>query len=445
MYDLSIIGSGPGGFAAAIRASELGLKVCLIEEDSIGGTCLNWGCIPTKSIVESLKVLHYAKDAADFGINLDLHGVDFNKIQGRKEDVVSKIRQGAQMLLKTKKVDIITGQASFKDKDTIEVDGNEVKAKSVIIATGSMPAELSTIKFDHKHILSSKDILSLKNLPKQIAIIGGGFIGCEFASIFNDLGAEVTIVELMDRIIPEADSEISKRLEAEFKKQGIKIKKSSQVAKVDIADKTTIEIKDQEPLEAEVILLCVGRRPNTENLGLENIGVKAEKEGIVVDNKLKTSVPNIYAIGDAIGGHYLAHAAAYEGEVAVENITGKETIVDYSGIPSCIFTQPEISSVGMTENKARELNIDYKVTKLPFAAVSKAHIAGKTNGSIKLITDAETDSILGVHIMGMLASELISDFAVCIKNGLSAQELADTIYAHPTLSESIWDLTKKLR
>jgi len=444
MYDIAIIGSGPGGYAASIHAAELGLKVCIIEQDAIGGTCLNWGCVPTKSIVESLKVLHYAKKADDFGIDLTINSIDFSKIQSRKDEVITRLRQGAEALLKSKNIETIKGKAILKDKNTIDVSGNSVNADNLLIATGSLPAELENIKIDHKHILSSKDILNLDQLPEDIVIIGGGFIGCEFASIFTALGIKVTIVELMDRILPEADSEISRRLESEFKKRGIVIKKSSEVAGVEIRDKAILSIEGADSIESDRVLLCVGRKSNIADLGLEGVGVGIERGRVVVDDKLKTVVPGIYAIGDAIGGYYLAHAATYEGMVAVENIRGKETILDYSGIPSCIFTHPEISSVGITEDKAKELGIAYKVTKLPFAAVSKAHIAGETSGLIKLITDPDGDRILGAHILGSMASELISDFSICIKNGLSAQEIADTIYAHPTLSEGIWDLTKRI-
>ncbi|NQT94868.1 MAG: dihydrolipoyl dehydrogenase [Candidatus Omnitrophica bacterium] len=444
MYDLAIIGAGPGGFAAAIKAAESGLKVCLIEKDSIGGTCLNWGCIPTKSIIESIKVLHSAKRARDFGINIQDAGIDFSQIQKRKNDVVTTLRNGAESLLKAKRIDIIKAQARLKDKNTIETENNSISAKNIIIATGSVPAELENIKFDHKKIISSKDALELSSLPSSITIIGGGFIGCEFASIFNKLGLEVTIVELMDRLLPGTDSEISRRLQQRFKRDNIEIKKSSKVTDLKVEKKAIAKLEDGSSIESDIVLMCVGRTPNTAGLNLERIGIKTEKNRIIVDNRLKTSVPNIYAIGDAIDGYLLAHVATYEAMIAADNILGKEALADYTGIPSSIFTHPEISSVGITEDRAKEMGLDYKVTKLPLAEVSKAHIMGETEGLIKLITEADGKRILGAHIMGALASELISDFAISIKNGLSADELSDTVYAHPTLSEGIWDLVKRI-
>ena len=443
-YDIAIIGAGPGGFAAAIRASELGLKPCLIEEDFIGGTCLNWGCIPTKAIVRSTDLLREAGNASEFGINIPSCDIDINKIVKRKDDVVSKLRAGAEMLLKSKGVDIIRSKAQLSDANTIKIDKGSITAKNIIIATGSMPAQTSSLKIDHQAVYSSKDMLSSDKIPKSLAIIGGGFIGCEFASIYNQLGVEVTIIELMDQLLPNFDKEVAKRLELSFKKRGIKIRKGEKVISLESKAMAEIALESGDKIDAEKALLCIGRRPNTAGLNLEEVGVRLENNAIFTGKDLRTNIPNIYAIGDVRGGFFLAHVATYEGKAASEIISGNNPVIDYSAVPSAIFTHPEIACVGITADKAQEKGITAITTKLPFAAVSKAHVLGETEGFIKLVTEAKTSKVLGALVYGPSASEIISNFTIAIRNSLTAKDISAIIFAHPTLAESLLDIADRV-
>ena len=444
-YDIAIIGSGPGGFAGAIRAVELGLKVCLIEKDLIGGTCLNWGCIPTKAIVRSIDLLREIKHSHEFGVDIQGCSFDMSNILKRKDDLVSKIRAGAQALLKSKNIDIINSKGQLSDANTIKTDKGLIIAKNIIIATGSLPAESGTLKIDHDTLYSSKDMLSLEKLPKSLAIIGGGFIGCEFASIFNELGVEVTIIELMDQLLPNFDKEIARRLELSFKKRDIKILKGEKVMSVKSEVLTTITLESGNSMDAEKAFLCIGRRPNVMGINLEGVGVELKNNVIITNKDFRTNIPNIYAIGDVRGNYFLAHVAAYEGKKVVEIISGSKPEIDYSAVPSAIFTHPEIASVGISEDIARAKGIETITTKFPFAAVSKANVLGQTDGFIKLVTEVKTKAILGAFIFGPSASELISNFTIAIRNSLTANDISDTIFAHPTLSESILDIADRVK
>jgi len=437
MYDLTIIGSGPGGYAAALRAQKLGAKVSIVEKGLLGGTCLNIGCIPTKAIVKSVELLRNIKKSSEFGIDIPGYNINIKKIYQHKNDVVSKLRTGLESLLKSKGIDIIKGEARFLNAETIEVDGNPLTSKNIIVATGSLPAELKGIKFDHKYIVSSDDMLNLEKIPGSIAIIGGGVIGCEFASIYSQLGSKVTLIEVMDRLLPSEDREISRRLESILKREAITVLKGARVLSCQKDKGPKIGTEDGAVIEADIVLLCVGRRPNTEMLNLEAAGIDMDGSRILIDNKMKTSTSNIYAIGDAVGGSYLAHVASYEGIVASENIFSSPIAADYSIIPNSIFTHPEISSIGITEDKAKEEGIQIAVRKLPFAAIGKAHLAGETEGLIKIISDRNSDKILGAHIFGSSASELIAEFAIAMKSALTVKELGEVIYAHPTISEIV--------
>ena len=439
MYDVAIIGSGPGGYAAAVRLADLGKKVSIIEKLLPGGTCLNWGCIPTKAIVKSTDILRDLKRSSEFGIDSTFNGVDMKAIIKRKEAVVSNLRSGMSALLKSKGIDLIIGQAEFETNKTLKVNDQIIEAKEIIIATGSTPIEFDKIAFDHEYILSSEDMLDIKAIPKTLIVIGGGFIGCEFASIFNALGSKVTIVELTSQILPNSDREIARRLESNFKRNNINIIKGKKVVSASSSNGALIKLDTGEQLRAEKALLCVGRRANTEGLSLDKINIETKKNEIVVDKHLRTNINNIYAIGDVIGGYYLAHAATHEGIVAAENIAGKKREVDYSSVPFAVFTHPEIASVGLSEEEAKAIPNDIKVTKFPFAAVSKAHILSETEGLIKLISSAKDGKILGAHIYGPSASELIASLGIAIKNNLTVKDLSDTIIAHPTLSEAIAD------
>ena len=445
MYDVAVLGAGPGGYAAALKAADLGAKVCIIEKDFPGGTCLNWGCIPTKAILSSVKLLSAIKNAGEFGIDVKDFHIDIAKVLKRKNDIVLKLREGLELLFKSKRIDLISGQAQFHDANTVEVNGNSISSKYIIIATGSSPIELGNLKFGHERIVSSKDILALDKIPESIAIIGGGVIGCEFAFIYNQLGSKVTIIEALEQILPNEDREVARRLESNFKKSGIDIIKGSRVVNIEGNGNTKINLENNSCVETEIALLCIGRKPYTDGLNLDAVGIKTEKNNIIVDNTLKTNINNIYAIGDVIGGYHLAHVASYEGALASENIFGNPSAVDYSSVPSCIFTHPEIASIGISEEKAKKSGIEFTVTKFPFTALGKAHVIGETEGFIKLISGTKTDKILGVHIFGALASELIADFSIAMKNNIGAKELGKAIYAHPTLSEAILELAHRIK
>ncbi|MFH1868423.1 MAG: dihydrolipoyl dehydrogenase [Candidatus Omnitrophota bacterium] len=439
MYDLTIIGAGTGGYAAAIRAVGLGAKVCLIEKDLLGGTCLNRGCIPTKSIIQSIKVLQSVLSAKEFGVNISGFSLDIDHIFKRKDDLVLKLRQSMESQLKSKGIDIVKGSAQILDENTIKVSENQLSSKYIIIAAGSHPLEVDGLKPDHKYLLSSDDILEYHKIPKKLIIVGGGYIGCEFASIYSNLGCEVTIVEIQNQLLPSADRELAKRLESIFRKAGVDIIKGSKVVSVDSKGGVRINLEGERIIEADIALLSIGRKPNIDGLNLGNVGIQTDGGGIVVNNRLRTNIENIYAIGDVTGRHFLAHVAAYEGMIASDNIFGKQRFADYSAVPSCIFTSPEIASAGLTEEKAKELDLELSITKIPFAALSKSHITDKKEGIIKLISDKKSDMILGVQIIGDSASELLAGFVIAMQNKLTLASLCETIFAHPTLSEGIWE------
>lgn len=429
MFDLCVIGSGWAGFNAALRAAELGASVCLIEKDKLGGVCLNRGCIPTKALANSSKIFSHLKDASDFGIEVKDYSANFQKIQEYKTRVIEKLSSGILFHLKSKKVQIINAEARISSQNEIIAGEQKIQAKHIIIAAGSRPTELPILKFDGKRVISSDEILELNSVPRNLLIVGGGVIGCEFASIFSAIGTEVTIVELLDRLLPLEDKEISQKIETIFKKKGIKFN-----------TQTNIENFPKEGFEK--ILVCVGRTPNTENLGLEDAGVKTEKKRICVNNFLETNIPNIYAIGDCVGRKMLAHVASYEAIVAAENIFSRKREVKYSAIPNCIFTDPEVASVGLSEEEALRQGLSIKTNKFNFLSSGMAHILGETEGFIKLIANAKTKEILGASIIGPKATELIAVLTLCIRKGLKLEDIYDTIFAHPTLSESIFEAVK---
>jgi dihydrolipoamide dehydrogenase len=444
-YDVIIIGAGPGGYAAAIRAAELGLKACIIERELIGGTCLNWGCIPTKTIARSIDCIRDIMHAEKFGIKVKSYNTNFAAILSRKDTVVNTLRAGAESMLRIKKVDIVKSEAVFISPKKIKVGDDILESGNIVIATGSMPAELKSLKFDRKNILSSRDILSLGNLPKSLVVVGGGFIGCEFASIYSRLGVDVTIVEISDQLIPGTDKEIAGNLERVFLKNGIKIFKKDSVVSARNDNGIFLKLQSAAEIGCDKVLLCVGRRPDIENLNLESAGVEVEKGFIRVDDNLRTSVSNIYAIGDVIAGYPLAHVAAYEGTLAVDNIAGKNRKADYRAVPSAVFTYPEIATVGKSIEQFKDKSSDVKEIKLPFAAVSKAHVYGETDGLVKFIFEIKTRKILGASIIGPYASEIISSFTIAVKNGLTVDDLSHTIFTHPTFSECVLDAVNRAR
>jgi dihydrolipoamide dehydrogenase len=427
-YDLAIIGSGPCGYVASIRAAQSGMKVCVFEKDRLGGVCLNWGCIPTKALLASAVLLYNIERASEFGIDVKNYDIDFQKIQERKGNIVKKLSAGVETLLKARRIEIIKGHAVIKDNVHVAISDTEIETKDMLIATGSVPFELPGMTFDGINILSSTDMLELQEIPKSILIVGGGVIGCEFASIFRQFGSEVTVVEMMEQLLPSEDTEIAKKLEQIFKKRGIKVFTGTKAE----------QIKEK----AEKTLVSVGRSPNTEGIGIEDIGIECNRGWIKVDGNFRTNVKNIYAAGDAIGGILLAHVASREGMAAVEIMTGKESALNYDAVPNCIFTNPEIASVGLDERKAKDKGMDIRARKFLFSGIGKSLVLGETDGFVKLVVDNKTDRILGSQIIGPHATELIAELSLCAQFGITSEKLTSVIHAHPTLSEAIQEVSE---
>lgn len=435
-YDLAIIGSGPGGYVTGIYAARRALKVCIIEKDLVGGTCLNRGCIPTKSLLNSVSIISKLKRAPDFGITIDSYRVDFEKAMARKDEVVSRLRAGIESLFKINKIELIKGEARFVSADTIAIDGREeVKAKNIIIASGSGAARLPGIKIDSDNVLSSESILNIKRVPQSLAIIGGGVIGCEFASLFGRLASKVTIVEMADRLIPGQSREASKKLEYNFKRNGIDVITSSTAESLDVAGNVAIKISGGRIIEAEKALISVGREPNIKGLALEEVGIGTHNGRICVNEYLATDIPNVYAVGDCIQGPQLAHKASYDGMIACDNILGASRKPDYSNIPNCIWTEPEIASVGPSEEAARTVFKDIKVAKFPYLASGKAYLEGEVDGFVKIIGSSSTGEIIGVEIFGKDACNLIGEATLAKTMGVKIGDWGRVVHGHPTLSE----------
>jgi len=428
-YDLAIIGAGWAGFNAALKAAQLGLKVALIEKDKLGGTCLNRGCIPTKALIQSAKIYSLAKKSSKFGIQVDSPKINFVEMQARKEQIVGQLYNGMQFLLKNKNITFLSVEAKIISQEELSVGSERIKAKNILIATGSKPAELPNLKFDAKKIISSDEILNLKEIPKSLLIIGGGVIGCEFASLFSTLGTAVTIVELMPGLLPAEDKEIAKKLETIFKKKSIKVNTNTDAKTINLAD-------------YELTLLSIGRKPVIDNP--VGIGIKFEKNKIMVDDYLRTNIPNIFAAGDCVASIMLAHYASYQGELVAQNLANPNQMkkVDNAAIPNCIFTDPEVSSVGLSEEKARESGAEIKINKFDFQASGMARILDESEGFVKIISDKKTDIVLGASIIGPKATELIGILTLAIKSRLKISQIKETVFAHPTLSESITETLK---
>lgn len=444
-YDVAIIGSGPCGYVAAIKAAQAGLRACIFEEDKLGGVCLNWGCIPTKAILASSEALYNIQRAEEFGINVKDYDIDFQKIQERKEGIVKKLSAGIETLLKARKIELIRGHAEIKDRNRVSSGGTEIETKNILIASGSLPFELPGMDFDGSRIISSSDMLRLRSIPKSIVIVGGGVIGCEFASIYRTFGAEIAIVEMTDRLLPGEDPEISRKIEQVFRKRGIKVFTKTKVENIEKKDTFVRAIlSGGESVSADKAFVCVGRRPNSESTGIHNIGVECDKGWIKIDKDFRTNVKSVYAAGDVKGGILLAHVASREGICAIEAMIGKETSIDYNAVPNCIFTHPEIASVGLSESQAKEKNVSARSRKFLFSAIGKAHAMGETDGFIKLVVDIKTDKILGAQIIGPHATGLIAELSPCVQFGITSEKLASVIHAHPTLSEVIQEASEAI-
>lgn len=452
-YDLIVIGTGPGGYVAAIRASQLGLKTAVVERENLGGICLNWGCIPTKALLKSAQVMDYANHAAEYGVSVREARADFGAMIKRSRGVADKHSKGVQFLLKKNKIDVITGTAKLKSKGQIEVSGADGKtstyeARHIMVATGARSRELPAMKIDGKKVIGYREALVLPEQPKSMIVVGSGAIGVEFAYFYHSIGTQVTIVEFMPRIVPVEDEEISRELEKSYKKKGIAIMTQAEVTKVDTSGKgvkATVKTQDGERvLEADVLLSAVGVVANIENLGLETLGVKTEKGKISVDKFYQTSVPGIYAIGDCVPGQALAHVASKEGVICVENIAFNEKkhphqpqTLDYNNVPGCTYCTPEIASVGYTEKQARDAGYDIKVGKFPLSASGKASAAGAPEGFVKVIFDAKYGEWLGTHMIGYNVTEIIAETVLGRKLETTYQEVLNAIHPHPTISESV--------
>ncbi|HPQ09085.1 MAG TPA: dihydrolipoyl dehydrogenase [Bacteroidia bacterium] len=448
-YDVIVIGSGPGGYVTAIRASQLGFKTAIIEKEALGGVCLNWGCIPTKALLKSAQVFEYLKHAKDYGINAESVKADFPAVIKRSRDVADSMSKGVQFLMKKNKIDVIYGIAKVKPGKKVEVKLKEgatqtYSAQHIIIAVGARSRQLPNLPQDGKFIIGYREALTLKEQPKSMIVVGSGAIGSEFAYFYATMGTQVTLVEFMPNIVPLEDEEISKQLEKSFKKIGIEVMTNSSVEKVEIKNNKCIAtIKTSSgniTKEADIVLSAVGIQANLEGIGLEEVGIKTDKGKIVVDEYYRTNVPGYYAIGDCVGGQALAHVASAEGITCIEKIKGLHVEpLNYNNIPACTYTSPEIASVGYTEKKAKELGYEIKVGKFPFTASGKAKAAGAPDGFVKLIFDAKYGELLGAHLIGYNVTEMIAELVAARKLETTGHELIKTVHPHPTISEAIME------
>lgn len=444
MFDLIIIGSGPGGYAGAIRASQLGLKTAIVERAELGGVCLNWGCIPTKALLKSASVYHYARHAAEYGVEIDKAEANLEKMVERSRAVASQMSKGIEFLMKKNTIEVIAGQGKIVAPHKVEVEGTIYEAKSIIIATGARPREFASIPVDGVRVINSRHALTLSTKPETMVVVGSGAIGLEFASFFNTIGVKVTVIEYIDRIAPLEDAEISSTLERALRKAKITIMTSTSVEKVEVdGAKCMVQItnkKGVQTIETDIVLSAVGVSANIENIGLEELGLVVERGKIVVDSNYKSSVDGIFAIGDVIATPALAHVATAEAIKCVEYIAGKNPDpIDYSIIPSCVYTTPEVSSVGLTEAQAVEAGHEVRIGKFPFTASGKATATGARDGMVKLVFDKSTDKLLGAHFVGVNVTEMVAEPTLALKLGATAMQIINTIHPHPTISEGVME------
>jgi dihydrolipoamide dehydrogenase len=448
-YDVIVLGSGPGGYVTAIRASQLGLKTAVVEKESLGGVCLNWGCIPTKALLKSANVYEYINHADDYGIKVSSHKADFNAVIKRSRDVAEKMSGGVKFLMKKNKIDVIMGTGKIQPGKQLEVTNNEGEktsymAKHIVIATGARSRQLPNLEQDKKQIIGYRDAMVLPKMPKKMVIVGSGAIGVEFAYFYNAMGVDVTIVEYLPNIVPLEDIDVSKQLEKTFKKKGISIMTNSSVENVEkSANGCKVNVKTsngEEVIECDIVLSAVGIQPNIENIGLEETGVVVDNGKIVVNEFYETNMPGYYAIGDVVKGQSLAHVASAEGITCVEKIAGHHPeAIDYNNIPGCTYCSPEIASVGMTEKVAIEAGHEVKIGKFPFSASGKASAAGHNDGFVKLIFDAKYGELLGAHMIGANVTEMIAEIVALRKLETTGHELIKTVHPHPTMSEAIME------
>ena len=443
-YDVIVLGSGPGGYVTAIRASQLGLKTAIIEKESLGGVCLNWGCIPTKALLKSAQVFDYLKHADSYGLIVKDFDKDFGKVVERSRGVADGMSKGVQFLMKKNKIDVINGFGKIKPGKKVDVDGKEYSADHIIIATGARSRELPNLKQDGTKVIGYREAMSLKKQPKSMIVVGSGAIGVEFAHFYNSMGTDVTIVEFLPNLVPLEDEDVSKQFERSFKKAGIKVMTNSSVEKLDTSGKlvkaTVKTAKGEETLEAEIVLSAVGIATNIENIGLEEVGIVTDKGKVIVNDWYQTNIPGYYAIGDITPGPALAHVASAEGITCVEKIAGLHVEpIDYGNIPGCTYASPEIASVGMTEKQAKEAGYELKVGKFPFSASGKASASGEKDGFVKVIFDAKYGEWLGCHMIGAGVTDMIAEAVLGRKLETTGHEVLKTIHPHPTMSEAVME------
>ena len=447
-YDLIIIGSGPGGYVSAIRASQLGLKTAIIEKESLGGICLNWGCIPTKALLKSAQVFEYIKHAKDYGITVKNYEKDFDAVINRSRNVAENMNKGVDFLMKKNKIDVYIGKGLLEKNKKVKIINigkeEEIEGKQIIIATGARSREINSIPIDGEKIIGYREAMTLKKQPKKLCIVGSGAIGIEFAYFYNSMGTDVTLIEFKDRIAPLEDEDISSQLEKSFKKMGIKIMTNSEVIGIDNSGKNPIlNIKNEEKevkLDSEIVLSAIGVKSNIENLGLEVVGIATDNDKILVNDFYETNIPGYYAIGDITKGQALAHVASAEGILCVEKISGMQVeAINYNNIPGCTYCHPEIASVGFTEKQATEKGFEIKVGKFPFSASGKAKASGFSDGFVKVIFDAKYGEWLGCHMIGNGVTEMISEAVVGRKLETTGHEILKSVHPHPTMSEAIME------
>ena len=448
-FDLIVLGSGPGGYVAAIRASQLGLKTAIVEAEELGGICLNWGCIPTKALLKSAQVYEYINHASDYGITVKDATADFGSMVKRSRGVADGMSKGVQFLMKKNKIEIISGWGKIQPGKKVEVSDKDGKktvyaGDHILIATGARARELPTLKIDNEKVIGYRKAMTLENQPKSMVVVGSGAIGVEFAYFYNAIGTKVTVVEFMDRIVPVEDEEVSKALEKSYKKSGITIMTSSEVTKVDTKGagcKVTVKTaKGEEVLECDVVLSAAGVVSNLENIGLEEVGILVDKGKIQVNEYYQTNMPGYYAIGDVVPGPALAHVASAEGIICVEKIAGPHPeALDYGNIPGCTYCSPEVASVGMTEAKAKAAGYEVRIGKFPFSASGKASASGAKEGFVKLVFDKKYGELLGAHLIGANVTEMIAEIVAIRKLETTGQELIKTVHPHPTMSEAIME------
>lgn len=447
--DVCVIGTGPGGYIAAVRAAQLGLKTAVVEREEVGGICLNRGCIPTKAMLRSAEVMQTMQHSADYGILADNVRLDFSKVIERREKVVKQLTGGVAGLFKSYNIELIRGSGKLGQGGKVTVTGaseETVNARNVIVATGSVPAKLPIPGGDNPSVIDSDGALALTEVPGSMLVIGGGAVGSEWANVFATFGTKVTLVEMLPTLLPLEDEEMGKTLQRSFQRQGITVHTEAKVEAIETGDDgkavgiLTLKDGTQERISADKVLVGVGRKPNTTGLGLEEIGAKMDRRGFVeIDEQLRTSLPNVFAIGDVTGKQLLAHLASHQGVVAAENIAGHGVNMDYKVVPACTYTHPEVASVGLSEKKAREAGYDVKIGRFPFLANGRALTHGESEGLVKVVADAKYGELLGVHIIGPQASELIPEAALGIRLEATLEDIQGTIHAHPTMAEAVME------